>query len=434
MTVDLERFPDCLVTLRVSADPEETAAWRLKLVDGYVNSSTLPGYRSGKAPRILVEHRYKKEIEAGLRTILLGEAMRQVSSGQSLRLLEIVNEEDFANRDDRISFTVTAVERPAFELPQYKGLPVKPRLDSVTESEIDAAIAELREQAADFVDVDGRPVQMDDYVVVDYHGTIDGAAVVDVFPAAGWGVSANTDFWLRMTPEVFFPGYAQNLVGTLVGETRTFELIVPDDFPVTGMPGTTIRYVVTVKSIKEQILPPLDDAFADSISMGRSLPQLHESLRDELAKRKKAEAKAKLRSRIVQHLLEGVSCELPRALVRLETQRILTGLAQERQARGATSDSREEVREVTAVAQKRVKLAFVLQRIAEAEALRVRSGEVSRRIVAWAGSASENFDLLWRRMETSGEIREVEGLLLNEKVLVFLEEQAVEESAPIDTP
>src|SRR5207244_4149165 len=98
--------------------------------------------------------------------------------------------------------------------------------------------------------------------VVDYDGTIEGEPVHAKFPKAGKPLSHNKDFWIKMTDEAFFPGYCAHLVGTNVGDKREFDIAVPADFPVEGMPGSKIHYKVSVKGIKERVLPELNDAFA----------------------------------------------------------------------------------------------------------------------------------------------------------------------------
>jgi FKBP-type peptidyl-prolyl cis-trans isomerase (trigger factor) len=101
----------------------------------------------------------------------------------------------------------------------------------VTEKEIDESLENLREQAADFTDVPERGAAMDDFIVVDYEGTIDGEPVHKLFPKPGKPLSGNEDFWIRMTPEAFFPGFAAQLVDAkparLVSSRSRYRLISP---------------------------------------------------------------------------------------------------------------------------------------------------------------------------------------------------------------
>ena len=75
---------------------------------------------------------------------------------------------------------------------------------------------------------------MEDFVVVDYSGTIDGKPVHEVFPKAGKPLTGNEDFWIKMTDEAFFPGFCAALVGAKPGETRDFRRRSAGGFPGRG--------------------------------------------------------------------------------------------------------------------------------------------------------------------------------------------------------
>src|SRR6185436_10017427 len=146
------------------------------------------------------------------------EACRSAIKERNLRVLQLSEVEDVEWGDDKsLKFKATLVLHPDFELPDYKGIPVTVPSAEVAEEEIDQSIENLREQQADFPDVEPpRPAAMGDYVVVDYDGTIEGEPVHVKFPKAGKPLSHNKDFWIKMTDEAFFPGYCTNLVGANV--------------------------------------------------------------------------------------------------------------------------------------------------------------------------------------------------------------------------
>ncbi len=87
--------------------------------------------------------------------------------------------------------------------------------------------------------------------------------------------------------------------------------MVPDDFPVDGMPGQTLHYAVELKASKIKVLPALDDAFADPVAKGKTLAELREMAREEIERQKKTEAETQKRNAIMRELLSRVECELP---------------------------------------------------------------------------------------------------------------------------
>ena len=436
MNVTVEQLPNCLATLKIELPADKVASTRDAIVGEYSKVAKLPGYRPGKAPRAVVERKYKKEIKEELQKKLLGDSTRQAIAEQKLRVLQIANVEDVTFTDGQpLSFTATVVMQPEFELPIYKGLLVSLKDASVSDTEIEESIESLREQAADFTDVEGRGAQMEDFVVVDYTGTIDGKPVHEIFPKAGKPLSGNEDFWIRMTPEAFFPGYTANLVDAKVGDTKKFEIEVPSDFPVPGMPGQKIAYEVALKGIKQKVLPALDDEFANTVAKGKSLAEVREMAREELGRQKKSHVETEKRNELMRQLLAGVECELPVNLVRQETQRILSDIVRENQERGVAEEvlkqnEKELVGAAAVNARDRIKGTFVLMRIAEKEGIKVTREELWGRIAGLASRYEMTFEKMAKELEKRGAMDQIGEEILSAKVLDFLASNASVSTAP----
>jgi trigger factor len=426
MNVVVEPLPNCLATLRVEVEPERVEKAMAQLVQEFGQHARIPGYRPGKAPRAVIERKFRKQIREELEGKLLRETAREAIAEKKLRVLRIASVEEIELGDDRkMTFTATLITHPEFELPEYKGLPIEIKPVAVTDEDVDASIDELREQAADFIDVPERGAQMDDFVVVDYEGTIDEKPVHEVFPKAGKPLTANGDFWIRMTDEAFFPGYCAQLLGARPGERREFDIVVPADFPVEGMGGATIHYRVTLKAIKVKILPELNDAFASTIAEGKTLSEVRELVRDELRREKAGEIETNKRNQILKALLSRVECELPLGMVRNETQRILADIVKENQARGVTDDVLKEnekqlVGMASQNARERLKGTFILMRIAEKESIRVTREEIYGRVATLAERAQMPFEKMMRELEKRNALEQIQEEILTAKTLDFL--------------
>ncbi len=426
MNVVVEPLPNCLATLRVEVEPERVNKVLDQLVKDFGQQARIPGYRPGKAPRAVVERKFKKQIREELEGKVLREAAREAIAEKKLRVLQISNVEDVQLGDDKtMSFTATVVTHPEFELPEYKGVAVDVKSTDVTDAEIDESIENLRDQAADFTDVDGRAAQMDDFIVVDYTGTIDGKPVHEVFPKAGKPLSENDDFWIKMTDEAFFPGFCGHIVGANVGDAREFDILVPADFPVEGMPGTTIHYKVTLKGVKQKQMPELNDAFADTVVKGKTLAELRELAKDEIAKQKAGEVEGNKRTQIMKALLGKVECELPANLVRNETQRILNDIVRENQARGVTEEvikgsERELVGMASQNAREKLKGTFILLRIAEQEGISVKREEIFGRVASLAEHYKMPFEKMVKELDKRNGLDQISEEILTAKTLDFL--------------
>jgi trigger factor len=437
MNVVVENLPNCLATLRVEVDPEKVSQTREAVAKEFGQFARIPGYRQGKAPRSVIEKKFGKQIREELEKKLLSDSTREAISEKNLRVLQLANIEDVQISDDnKMSFTATVVTQPEFQLPNYKGLQIQARSTDVSEAEIDESIDNLRDQSADFTDItEDRGAQMEDFIVVDYTGTIDGKPVHEVFPKAGKPLSGNDDFWIKMTDEAFFPGFCAAIVGQKPNEQRSFTVEVPADFPVEGMPGQKIDYSVTLKGIKQKQLPELNDEFADSVVKGKTLEELRTMAREELSRQKVTGAETDRRNQVMKALLDHVECELPQSMVRQETQRILADIVRENQARGVTEDilkenEKELVGAAAQNARERLKGTFVLLRIAEAEGIKVSREELFGRIATLAQRYEMTFEKMLKELEKRNAIDQIGEEILTGKVLDFLVANASVISAP----
>lgn len=430
MNVAFEPLPNCLANLKIEVDPPDVQKKMGEITSQYTKMARLPGFRQGKAPRAVVEKKFTKEIREEVTRQVLSDACRSAIEERKLRVLSLAEIEDVEWGEDKsLKFRATLVLQPEFDLPDYKGLPVTVPAVAVTDADVDESIESLREQQADFPDVKPpRPVAMGDYVVVDYDGTIDGEPVHVKFPKAGKPLSHNKGFWIKMTDEAFFPGYCANLVGASIGETREFDVEVPTDFPVEGMPGTKIHYKVAVTELKERVLPELNDAFADGVTKGKTLAELRVMAREELEKQKQRQVDAAKRSGAMAHLISKVECELPTNLVRQQTQTILDEIVRENQERGVADEILREhekdlVGSAAQSARDRIKGTFILLRIAEKESIKITEMDLRRRISQLAQRSRMTFDKMLKELQKRGAMDQIKEELVTAKTLDFVASQ-----------
>ncbi len=436
MNVQVEALPNCLATLKVELPAEAVNAARQDITRDYAANAKLPGYRPGKAPLAVVERRFQKQIHEDLERKLLSESTRAAISEKNLRVLEVQNVEDVEfSPDQSLHFTATVITMPDFDLPEYRNIPVTVPPDEVSDAEVDAAIESARNQAATFEDIEGRGLQMDDYAVVDYDGTIDGKPVSEMYPKAGKPLTANSSFWVRMTPESFLPGFSDALMGAVVDEKREFDLAVPGDFVLEEMRGAKIHYVVTVRGLKAKKLPELDDAFASGVVEGKTLEEIREIARGELLREKKLENESRKRDQVIGYLVKRVECELPQSMVAGETRRLLGEIVQQEQARGVPDEAlRQEEQKLVEVASRgakeKVKSAFIIQRIAEAEKVTVSQAEIRGRVAAMAARYGMTPEKASRELEKRDAMDRVAQDILTAKVIDYLVANAQVTTAP----
>lgn len=436
MNVQLENLPNCITTMRVEVPADKVTQTREAIIREYAQHAKFPGFRPGKAPRAVIEAKFKKEIQDELQQRLISESCRAAIVENKLRVLTISNVEDveFA-ADQTLRFTATVVTPPQFELPEYKGIKVQAPASDVTEKDIDEGIERLRDQAADFVDVTDRTLAMDDFAVVTYTGTIDGKHVEEVVPSAKI-LGHNTDFWLKLTTETFLPGFSDKVIGMTAGETREFDLAVAADFAVKDLASKTLHYSVTLTAIKAKVMPELNDAFAATIVPGKTLAEVRELIRGDITRQKTSEQENEKRGQIMKHLLSQVECELPEGMVANEAQRVMNDIVRENQSRGISDEvirQNEAAMQVSAseTARERLKGTFILIRIAEAEKISVTREDFNRRLALMAMRYQMPVEKLQKELERREALDSVNEEILTGKVLDFLLANAsVETTAP----
>jgi trigger factor len=426
MKVNVEKQPDATSTLYIELPPEEVSKEWDEIAGSFARFAKIPGYRPGKAPRKVIEAKFKKEIQDELTKKLVSKSYREAIDQEKLRVVSLTNLEDVEFRDDRsIKFRATVITAPEFDLPEYKNIPVEVAESEVTAAEIDAAVERLREQTADFGDVKDRPLKMDDFAVVDFHGTIDGKTISEVAPDASKNIHGGKKFWLRMSKDNFLPQFCEQLEGMRPDETRHITVEFPADFLVAQLREKKADYEVTVHEIKERVLPEVNDEFAAKLLPGKTLEDLRHTIEHDLEHEKEHEADHAKEAQILKHLHEQTPFEVPPSLLRSETKRALGELVQRNRERGITDDmlkakEKELIEGAAGLAIHRLRTNFILSRIAENEKIEVTREDLTQRVRQEAMRYNISPDKMRRELEEHDGLNALAEQILLGKTLDFL--------------
>src|SRR6059036_11238 len=261
MKVQVEKKPESISTLKIELPPDEVSKEWDTIANSFARFAKIPGYRPGKAPRAVIDKRFRKEIQDEVTKKLVSKSYHEAVEQEQLHVASLTNIEDIQFGEDKsMRFRATVVTAPEFELPDYKNIPVQVPDTKVSEAEVEAAIERLRDQSADFVDVPERALQMGDFAVLDFEGSIENKPISEIAPQASKNLQGGKKFWLHLAPENFLPKFCEQLTGQKADETRLVIVHFPDDFAVKELSGKKADYAVTVREIKEKVLPALDDA------------------------------------------------------------------------------------------------------------------------------------------------------------------------------
>jgi trigger factor len=423
--------------MRVEIEAQKVDEAFESVMKDFRREANLPGFRPGKAPREMVLRKYEKDILDETKRKLISEAYRKAVEEQKLDVLGQPDIEEIQfNRGQPLQFAATIETAPEFELPDYKGLLIQRELRSVTDADVERALNLLREQRVTFNKVE-RALQSGDIAVVNYTGTCEGKPIIELAPTAK-GLSENKHFWVEATPNSFIPGFADQLVGAQAGDKRTVAVDFPADFVTPQLAGKKGSYEVEVTEVKEKVLPALDEALAKSYG-GESLEKLQAGVRTDLENELKFKQDKTVRTEVVRALLGRVNFDLPETAVAHETRNVVYDLVQENTKRGVPRQAIEQQKEqiysaATRNAKERVKVQFLLQKIAEKEDIKVSQEEIAQRVHHLAGMYQIPADKFLRDLQKRNGLIEVYDQIMNEKVINFLQENAKIEDVPPSSP
>ena len=426
MKVEVETQPGSVSTLQIELPPEEVSKEWDAITNSFARFAKIPGYRPGKAPRSVIEKRFRKEIHDELTKKLVSRSYHDAIEQKQLRVVSLTNVEDVQFGEDKsMRFRATIVTAPEFELPEYRNIPVQLPDTKVSEAEVDAGLERLREQSADFADVPERGLQMEDFAVLDFEGASEGRPISEIAPNASKNLHGGKKFWLHVAPENFLPRFCEQIVGMKRGETRSVQVEFPAEFPVAELAGKKADYAVTLNEIKQKVLPAIDDAFAARLAPGKTVADLRHMIEHDLEHEKEHEVERAKESQVVKFLHEHTAFDLPPPLLKSETRRALNELVHGNRARGVPDDvlkgkEKELVEGAGSLAAHRLKTNFILNRIAEREKIEVPREELDARIREEAARYDISVDKMRKELQEHDGLNGLAEQLLLGKTLDFL--------------
>ena len=433
MNITVENLAPCKKLLRVEVDAKSVDEIFDATTKEYQKQAALPGFRPGKAPRDLVLKKYEPEIKDEAKRKLIGDSYRKALEEKKISVIGYPDIEEIQfGRGQVLQFAATIETAPEFQLPEYKGLAVKREVKSVSAPDVDRAIEMLARQHTKF-ETAARELKMGDVAVVNYTGTCDGKPVTETAPTAK-GLTEQKNFWVDIAPDTFIHGFADQLVGAKAGDKRTVNVDFPADFVTKELAGKKGVYEVEIVEVKEKVSPAIDDELAKKYGAD-DLAKLREGVQVDLENELKyAQAKA-VRTQLVDALLAGVNFDLPETAVAHETKNVVYNIVQENSKRGVPRELIEKQKEeiYTAAARSakdRVKLAFLVQRIAELEKIQVSQEEVLQRVQSLSQAYQIPPDQFIKDLQKRNGVNELYEQIAHDKVLTFLEQNAKIEEVP----
>jgi trigger factor len=391
-----------------------------RVVGSIQQRARLPGFRPGKAPAGLIRKQFEGDIRQQVLESLVPKFLQQELDKAELRIVGTPDISDVHfHRGEPLRFKAEFEVLPEIELKEYRDLVVSYQDPQVTDDDVAKRLEEIRDQKADYSNVDPRPIVDGDYAVV----AIESLAGVEGPPVK------QDEMMLHVGAEDTLPAFTENLRGMSPGEEKDFEVTYPEDYGQTKLAGRTIRFHSVVKGIRKKELPELHDEFAQDLGDFRNVGELREALQKTISAQRQLEAQREAKDKIVEVLVDMHDFPVPEAFIdrqiRNRIEQTLHSLAEEGvDASKIQLDWQKLKTSQRDKALREVKASLLLSRIAERETIAATRDEVDKEVERIAKQQREPFAAVRLRFEKDGTLGRIASHIQTEKTLNFLFEHA----------
>lgn len=421
MKVSVEEVSGCKRALRVEVEPDAVASKLQETVRAFGQRVSVPGFRRGHVPRGLIQRRFQHEIRSEVLRELIPASYLEALKETGLDTVgEPAVEEVSWEEGQPLRYRAVVEVKPTIEVREYRGIPVQREKVEVTDDEVERALQDIREGAAEYVPMEGWPALQEDLVVLDHDGSLDGK------PFRG-GRAENVT--LIVGARNVLPGFDEAVVGMQRGQSKEIAVDFPPDFPRRDLAGRRAEFRITVKEVKKKRVPALDDEFAKSVGDCATVAELREKVRGELRHRKEREQEEAVKAQILDKIAAAHPIDVPEALVDAEAQAILHEVARSLAAQGSRVRGGAEARDALVAkakeaAGRRVRSRLLLEAIARQEGLDATDEEVEGELKRLAAAANHPVEDLRRALAEGDRRAGLRAQLRERKTLDLLYAQA----------
>jgi trigger factor len=424
MKATAEKLENNEVRLEIQVDAEQFSKEINKAYKKIANQVNIPGFRKGKAPKMIIEQRFGKEA-------LVQEAVEQIFptiyrdalKETNIKPIDQPQVEDIQGQDGEPLVLKLKVEiQPEVKLGQYKDFEINKPSVEVTEEDVQKELEMMQNRHAKLITVEDGALEDGDTAIIDFAGYIDGEAFE--------GGSAE-GFSLVIGSGTFIPGFEEQLLGLKAGEEKDVNVTFPEDYHSEDVAAKEALFKVKLNSIKRKDVAPLDDEFAKDVSEFDTLEELKADLLNKLKERKENQAKAEINRQAVEKAIEHAEVAISDKMVNSRIEEMIQNMGNRLKTQGIeleqylqyTNSDIDTLRtNMKDDAEKEVRRELVLEAIAKAEGLTVSEEEVDTEITMMAPQFQQEPAQLKLALESVGNMDVIKEDILRRKTVNHLYE------------
>lgn len=408
--------------IQVEIPAQEVARQTESLIQKYQKVARLPGFRTGHVPPSIIKRRFSEEIKTDVVEALVPRYFRQETERLGMHPISQPRVTDLHLHDgEPLRFKAAFEVLPEVKVEGYKDLRADKVEITVTDADVEQALADLREQHAAFHPVEGRALAEGDFAQVSLDGT----------PKSGEGQPVHMDEVLvEIGGKNTMPEFTENLRGANVGDERTFDVNYPEDAQDKRLAGKTFSYTVKVQAIKQKSLPELNEEFAKQLGVFSSMDDVRKGVHEQIESERRHQAEHEAKDKLVLELVRRNDFEVPDALIEhqvdIRLERGLRALA----AQGLTAEQMKKMDLQRLRAGQReqaiqdVKASLLLEKVADEEKVQVSDEELGREVESLAKQTKQTAEAVRARLTRDGGLDRIRTRIRNEKTIEFLYRQS----------
>lgn len=347
-----------------------------------IGKFNVPGFRNGKAPRVIIENLYGKDIfHQDAAYMVVDDTWPEVVRESKIEPVDSPNltNLDFGLDKDLV-YTVTVTVKPEVKLGQYKGVEAKRNKYDVTDEDVQKQLESMQEKNARIITKTDGTIEKGNIAVIDFEGFIDGVAF-----KGGKG----TNYSLEIGSGSFIEGFEDQLIGKKTGDDVDVRVKFPDDYTSKELAGKDATFKVKIDEVKYKELPALDDEFAKDVSEFETLDALKEDIKKKQQQTNDDRAKREFENDVLEKAVANATVEIPKVMVDNEIDYMIKNLEYRLKYQGITLEqyikyagtTMEKVREdYRESAERNVKTNLVLEAIGSEESVDVTDDDLKKEI------------------------------------------------------
>ncbi|MEO8595600.1 MAG: trigger factor [Candidatus Solibacter sp.] len=410
----------CKHSLEISIPVDVVESETGRVVDDFQKRAKLQGFRPGKAPASLIRKTFAGDIRQKVLENLIPVHLHKQIEAENLNPVGTPDVSDVHFHDGApLKFTATFEVFPEVTLGEYTNVEVPYQDPTITDEDIAKRVDEIREQKAQYINIDPRPLELGDFAVV---------ALESLSGVEGEPVKSD-EMVLEMGGKDTFEAFTENLSGLTPGDEKDFEVTYPADYGSEKLAGKTVKFHATLKGLRRKELPELDDEFAQELGDYRTVDELKEAVRKSIFGQRQNDAQQEAKNNIVDKLIDAHEFPVPEEFVdrqiknRVEQRlRALTEQGIDPRKLNLDWEKLKESQRDKAI--REVKASILLGKVSEREAIHATRDDVDAEVEKAARQLRKPVAAVHMDFEKDGTLGRIANHIQTEKTLNFLFEHA----------